>query len=52
MNSVDLRKQYDEGELTPEQFLDKLFGSEEADRLRRSIVEKVEVTNKWRKPNV
>lgn len=42
MNSNDLRKAYDDGELSPEQFLDKLFGSEEADRVRRSIVEKVE----------
>lgn len=42
MNSDELRKLYDEGRLTPEQFLAKLFGTEEADRVRRSIVEKVE----------
>lgn len=42
MTSDELRKLYDEGGLTPEQFFAKLFESEEADRLRRSIVENVE----------
>ncbi len=42
MNSDELRKLYDEGGLTPEQFFAKLFESEEADRLRRSKVENVE----------
>lgn len=42
MNSDELRKLYDEGGLTPEQFFAKLFESEEADRLRRSKVENEE----------
>ncbi|MFS0643861.1 hypothetical protein [Siminovitchia sp. 179-K 8D1 HS] len=44
MNSAELRKQYDEGKLTPEQFLDRLFESEEADRVRRRIIKKMEDT--------
>lgn len=44
MNDVDkridklLRRAYESGELTAEEFLDKLFASKEADRTRRKIV--------------
>ncbi|WP_157911741.1 hypothetical protein [Alteribacter populi] len=35
-----LRKQYDNGEITAEEFIEKLFASETADNRRRKIVEK------------
>ncbi|MHA6258373.1 hypothetical protein ACXYMX_00545 [Sporosarcina sp. CAU 1771] len=39
---VVLRQMYESGELDPEEFLEKLFSTKEADRKRRSIVEKNE----------
>ena len=39
---VLLRQMYDSGELTAEEFLEKLFSTKEADRRRRSIVKKFE----------
>lgn len=45
MTSEELRKEYDAGNITAEQFIEKLFESEEADRVRRNVVEKVEVVN-------
>ncbi|WP_379545397.1 hypothetical protein [Oceanobacillus sojae] len=43
---MELRRKYDEGEITAEQFLDRLFSTREADRRRRKIVAKNEKLNK------
>lgn len=40
--SNQLRKMYDSGFISAEEFVKKLFASKEADRKRRDIVKKVE----------
>lgn len=43
---MELRRKYDEGEITAEQFIDRLFSTREADRRRRKIVAQNEKLNK------
>ncbi|MEB5480869.1 hypothetical protein P8825_14985 [Shouchella clausii] len=40
--SIKLRKMYDSGFISAEEFVKKLFASDEADRKRRDIVKTVE----------
>lgn len=41
-----LRKKYESGELSADEFLEKLFNSSEADRRRRNIVKRNEKSTK------
>ena len=45
-NDVELRKKYQAGEISADEFLDKLFSTNEADRRRKRIVEKNEKFNR------
>ncbi|SDI19446.1 hypothetical protein SAMN05192534_12460 [Alteribacillus persepolensis] len=45
-NDLKLRRQYEAGELSAEEFLDKLFNSNDADRKRKRIEEKNSKTTK------
>lgn len=44
--NLELRRKYENGEISAEEFLDKLFSSREADRRRRNIVKKNEKSTK------